>query len=377
MISRWIVRAGSALAVGIAAHTAVNLRQLRTPDASAPACDERVAVLIPARDEAATIEATVRSALEQRGVPDLQVIVLNDDSSDDTALIVQRLMVGEPRLHLVQSQGAPPQGWLGKPWACARLADAARDLGATVFTFVDADVVLEPHAIRALVDDLRNRNLAMVAPYPSQQADTWLERLIQPLVTWSWAATLPLAWGEASTRTSLSAANGQVLVVDAIGYLNAGGHRAVSGEVLEDIALMRAVKASGRRAATVDGSRLASCRMYSSTSAVVDGYSKSLWDAFGGPAGSIAVNGMLALAYIVPAAAMVASRHSSTRLTGAVGYAAGVASRALVARRVGEPVVDSLAQPASIAAFVALNAISWRRHLSGQNSWKGRPVTTR
>ena len=377
MKSRWLVRAGTGLAVGIAVHTAWNLRHLRTPAANAPEARERVAVLIPARNEEATIESTVRSALAQQGVPDLQVIVLDDDSSDATGEIVQRLMINEPRLHLMQSHEAPPEGWLGKPWACARLADAAGDLDATALVFVDADVVLEPHAVRALVNDLRTRNLAMVAPYPSQQATTWLERLVQPLVTWSWAATLPLAWGEASTRTSLSAANGQVLIVDARSYRDAGGHGAVRDEVLEDIALMRAIKVSGGHAATVDGSQLATCRMYASTSEVVDGYSKSLWNAFGGPAGSVAVNGALTLAYVVPALAMVTSRSSGVRATGALGYAAGVTSRAMVARRVGEPLVDSLAQPASIAAFVALNVISWRRHLAGRNTWKGRPVTTR
>jgi hypothetical protein len=331
-------------------------------------------VLIPARNESSTIEATVLSALAQEGVPHLTVTVLDDDSTDDTAALVTELVQRDSRLTLLRGDTAPPSGWLGKPWACARLAQHS---DADVLVFVDADVVLAPHAIRALVDDLRTRHLGMVAPYPAQHAESWLERLVQPLVTWSWVATMPLAWAEQSTRTSLSAANGQVLAVDALAYRTVGGHEAVREEVLEDIALMRAFKASGHHAATVDGSQLATCRMYSSTTGVIDGYGKSLWDAFGGPIGSIAVTSLLALTYVVPAAAMVASRRPGVRATGAVGYAAGVASRAMVARRVGEPMVGSLAQPASVAAFVALNAISWRRHAAGTNRWKGRPVTTR
>lgn len=374
MVTRWIVRAGTGLAVAIAAHTAWNLRHLRTPGPAAPDCTDDVAILIPARNESPTIEATVRSALAQQGVPHLTVTVLDDDSDDDTASIVARIAREDSRLQLVTGQGAPPDGWLGKPWACARLSQQA---DAAVLVFVDADVVLEPHAVRALVDDLRTRGLAMVAPYPAQEARTWLERLVQPLVTWSWAATMPLAWGEASTRTSLSAANGQVIAIDAAAYHAAGGHGAVRDEVLEDIALMRAIKSSGQHAATVDGSQLASCRMYTGTGEVVDGYAKSLWDAFGGPAGSLAVNALLGLAYVVPAAAMVAARTPGARATGAVGYAAGVSSRAMVAGRVGEPIIDSFAQPASIAAFITLNAISWRRHRAGTNRWKGRPVTAR
>ena len=114
--------------------------------------------------------------------------------------------------------------------------------------------------------------------------------------------------------------------------------------------------------------------MYDGADAVVDGYGKSLWSAFNGPAGSVAVNALLLGTYVVPALAAVTARRPRTRAIGALGYAAGVASRAMVARRTGEPMVDSLAQPASIAAFAALNVISWQRHLRGANAWKGRPV---
>ena len=369
---RALVAAGTLTAAALAAHTAINLRQLRTPSPDAPACTEPVDVLIPARNEAATIEATVRSALAQQGVPHLTVTVLDDDSDDATAAIVEAIARDDARVRLVRAHDNVPEGWLGKPWACARLADQAR---GSVLVFVDADVVLEPHAVRALVADLRARGLAMVAPYPHQQAHGWLERLVQPLVTWSWVATMPLAWAESSTRPSLSAANGQVIAMDADAYRRAGGHAAVRDQVLEDIGLMRAVKVSGGHAATVDGSALATCRMYDSTPAVIDGYTKSLWAAFGGPVGSVAVAALLSLAYVVPAAAMVAAPTRRTRGIGAVGYAAGVTSRALVARRTGEPVIDSLAQPASIATFVTLSGLSWWRHLRGTNRWKGRPVS--
>ena len=102
---------------------------------------------------------------------------------------------------------------------------------------------------------------------------------------------------------------------------------------------------------------------------------KSLWSAFNGPAGSVAVNALLLTAFTMPAVGMIMGPGARTRTIGAVGYAAGVASRAMVARRTGEPVLpDALAQPASIAAFSALNAISWLRHLRGANTWKGRSL---
>ena len=369
---RSLVVVGTLAATAIAVHTAVNLRHLRRPSPDAPEVDESVTVLIPARDEAEHIETTVRSVLAQTGVPHLSVVVLDDDSADATAVIVRRLAEDDPRLRLEVGTQPPPPGWLGKPWACERLALGA---GGTALVFVDADVVLLPHAVRAAVDTLRAGSFAMVAPYPRQLADTWLERLVQPLVTWSWVATMPLRWAETSTRPSLSAANGQFLAVDALAYRSVGGHGAVRDQVIEDVALMRALKVGGHHAATVDGSHLATCRMYEGTNAVVAGYGKSLWSAFNGAAGSVAVCGLLSAAYLVPAVAAVAARDPRTRLIGVLGYGAGVASRAMVAGRTGERLVpDSAAQPLSIVAFVALSILSWRRHLAGTNSWKGRPV---
>jgi hypothetical protein len=362
---------GTGLAIALAGHTIVNLRALRTPCPDSSPRPERVSILIPARNEEAHIERTVRSALGQESVEDLEVIVLDDGSTDRTAEILAS--IADPRLTIITGGSEPlPAGWLGKPWACARLADRAK---GSILVFVDADVHLEPWAVRSTMSELRSGGFALLAPYPRQLAETWLERLVQPLVTWSWAATMPLGWAERSHRPSLSAANGQLLVLDAAAYRSIGGHAPVRGAVVEDVALMRALKIAGHLTATVDGSSLADCRMYDGAVQVADGYGKSLWSAFGGPAGSVAVNGLLLTAYVVPPVAMIASRKRGTRAIGLAGYAAGVASRALVARRTGErrwP--DAAAQPASILAFSALNAISWTRHVRGTNTWKGRSV---
>lgn len=370
-VARTVVVAGSALAAVIAAHTVVNLRRLPSPSGSPVPLTEPVSVLIPARDEAEHLAATVESVLAQNGLDDLEVVVLDDASTDGTAELADRLAARDPRMRVVHADTDPPAGWLGKPWACARLADQAR---GAVLVFVDADVELAPDAVQAAVALLREHDLALVAPYPRQIAGSWLERLTQPLVTWAPLALLPLRWQQHSTRPSLSAANGQFLVLDASAYQAVGGHHAVRDRVVEDVALMAALRRNGFAAWTVDGSRLAHCRMYDSAPAVVDGYAKSLWAAFGGPAGSIAVTGTLLLAYVVPATALLAARDRRTRVVGALGYAAGVTSRALVARRTGEPVVDALAQPASVLAFAALGATSWWRRGRGSNTWKGRSV---
>lgn len=372
--ARRLVTAGSAVAVAVAAHTAANLRRLPTPEPAPPPVTEPVSVLIPARDEATHVAAVVRSALAQAGVPQLEVIVLDDASTDGTGEIADQLADVDARVRVLHGRDDPPAGWLGKPWACERLADAA---GGSVLVFVDADVHLEPAAVGAAVRLLRANGLALVAPYPRQVSGSWLERLTQPLVTWAPLALLPLAWQQRSSRPSLSAANGQLLVLDAATYRSVGGHAAVRDRVVEDVALMAALRGAGHAGWTVDGSRLASCRMYDGPKAVVDGYGKSLWAAFGGPVGSAAVTGVLLLAFVVPAVAAAAARDRRTRAIGALGYAAGIASRAMVARRTGEPLADTAAHPASVLAFTALSAVSWSRHRRGVARWKGRPVVAR
>ena len=371
MVTRRFVAVGSALAIGLAVHTWWNLRQLRTPDPGAPQVDDVVTVLVPARNEAEHVHETVTSLLEQDGIPNLEVVVLDDASTDATAAELDRIQ--DSRLRVIHGDDAPlPAGWLGKPWACQRLSEHAN---GSVIVFADADVHFERWALRAAINELRESGLALIAPYPSQQAVTWFERLVQPLVTWSWVATMPLRWAETSLRPSLSAANGQFLIFDATAYRAIGGHQAVAGDVIEDVALMRALKRSGFHTATVDGSHLAHCRMYDGTNAVIDGYAKSLWAAFNGPLGSIGANALLVWSGVVPFAACVFAPDRRTKMIGAAGYAAIVASRASVAMRTGERVVpDALGQPVSIAAFTMLNVISWWRHLRGTNTWKGRSV---
>ena len=371
VVNRTIVTLGSALAVGLAAHTMWNLRQLRRPSPGAPRVKEQVSVLIPARNEAEHVATTVLSLLDQDGLDDFHITVLDDASTDGTA--AELAQIDDDRLTVISgSDDQLPAGWLGKPWACSRVREHAH---GSVLVFADADVQFQPWALRAAIGELRSTGFSLIAPYPHQIAATWLERLVQPLVTWSWAATMPLQWAETSLRPSLSAANGQFLVFDAAAYDAIGGHRSVAGEVIEDVALMRALKRAGFHTATVDGSHLATCRMYDGTQEVIDGYTKSLWAAFNGPLGSLGVNALLFLSGIVPYAALILARDRRTKIIGAVGYAAIVMSRASVAVRTGERVLpDVLAHPKSIAAFHALNVMSWVRHLRGTNTWKGRSV---
>jgi hypothetical protein len=267
-----------------------------------------------------------------------------------------------------------PAGWLGKPHACATGAAVAGDSDGDedgLLVFVDADVRLFPDAVAGAVAVLERHELDLVSPWPRPVAHGPAERLVQPLVPWLWATTLPLRMAERSRRPSLSAATGQFLVLDRRGYDRAGGHAAVRGEVLEDIALLRAVKRAGGRGVPIDGSRLAACRMYDGWPALRDGYAKSLWGAVGGrPAASVAAAAVLTAVWVLPPlAALRGSR------AGLVGWLAGAAGRAVVAAGTGSRIwPDALAHPLSILALDVLMARSVVGHRRGTLTWRDRPV---
>ena len=336
----------------LSAHAALNARLLRVPPADPPAPRRPVSVLLPLRDEAGRVEPCLRALLAQTAP--VELLVLDDGSTDGTAELVERLTGRAPL------PGRPlPAGWLGKPHACQQLADAA---SGEVLVFVDADVVLAPTAVAATVALLEQADLDLVSPYPRQDAPG-ATRLVQPLLQWSWLTFLPLRLAERSPRPSLSAANGQLLAVRRDAYVRAGGHRAVRGEVVEDVALLRRVKATGGRGGVADGTHLATTRMYDGWGELVAGYTKSLHTV---PAATAVV---LAVLYVLPPLAALRGSRAA-----ALATALGVAGRVVTARRTGGRVLDAPTHPLGVALLLWLTA---RSHVAARRRtlrWKGRPV---
>jgi GT2 family glycosyltransferase len=375
----WAALGASALT----AHSLLNLCLVRTVDcgdslrlsASQPTPSGLwpglVSVLVPVRNEAPRIGPCIQALLRQREV-NLELLVLDDGSTDGTAEVVRAAAEKDPRVTLLDGAPLPP-GWLGKPHACAQLAAASR---GDVLVFIDADVEVAPDGIAATVALLGPQtDLDLVCPYPCQRAETLGERLVQPLLQWSWLTFLPLRLAERLSFPSLCAANGQLLACRAEAYRAAGGHAAVKAAVIEDVELGRAFKRAGLRVAIANGRHVATCRMYSGWTELRDGYTKSLWAAFKSPAGAVSAVSLLTWLYILPPTAAVIALARGCRkqaLSGLAGYAAAVAGRAACTYRTGGRPVDALAHPISVGVLAWLVLRSHRHRAMGKLHWRGR-----
>jgi chlorobactene glucosyltransferase len=204
--------------IGIALITVVNAffwqRLGEDPRASK---QPMVSILIPARNEAAVIDRTVRSLLVQTYF-NLEIIVLDDNSSDGTADVVQSVAGPKSRLRVVSGSTLPPP-WLGKNWACHQLAQLAR---GEILIFTDADVSWAPHAVSALVAKMDRTQADLLTIWPTQQTQSWAERLTVPLMALVVIGYLPLPLVHYTRWPMFAAANGQCLAFRRQAYMGQG-----------------------------------------------------------------------------------------------------------------------------------------------------------
>ena len=332
-----------------------------------------VSILIPARNEEGSIEAAVRAAA---AAGPLEVVVLDDGSTDQTPQILSRLQSELPLLRV--ESGAPlPEGWVGKPYACHQLAKRAR--GAWLF-FMDADVALEPEALERLGDLVTRYRAAAVTAVPRQVTGSWAEHCILPLLHLTYTAWLPLLLIWRTHDPRFLAANGQVLCVRADAYTAAGGFEAVRADVVDDMAFCRNLKRARQRVVFADGFALARCRMYEGARGVWEGFSKNLYEGIGGhPAALALVSGLYLSAFLMPLVWLAFGALGATELLapGAVGTGAVVATRMALALRMRHSWRGLLAHPLAIVGFIAIGINSMRWVLLGRVKWAGREYSAR
>jgi chlorobactene glucosyltransferase len=330
------------------------------------------AVLIPARNEAAVIGATVLSLLSQ-APPGCEVIVLDDSSEDGTAAAARSAAGTNPNFRLLRGQPLP-QGWMGKNWACHQLALAT---DADILVFADADVQWQPGALAAVLNAQKTLCADLLTVWPTQITKSWGERLTVPLMALAVLGYLPLGLAHDFYHPLAAAANGQCMVFRRGAYAAVGGHAAVRGVVVEDVRLAQRIKACRLRLRMADGNELLRCRMYNGWRAALDGYAKNILAGHGNSVALLALSTIFHwLLFIWPWAWLL---FGSVWPPGfwpfwpAALVGAGIAARAVTAAATHQRVLDALLMPISVVlmTLIAARAIWWRWRFGGV-IWKGR-----
>ncbi|MFC3834354.1 glycosyltransferase family 2 protein [Deinococcus rufus] len=355
-MSRWSVLRTAALTYFTvkAVILVVNAATFPRLQPAAPARRPRVSLLIPARDEAATLPVTLPGVLAQGAD---EVIVLDDGSADGTADIARslgaRVLTGQPL----------PPGWVGKPWACQQLAQAAT---GDLLIFTDADVRWHPGALDAVLHAGRVHHADLLTVLPRAENLRGGARVLTPLVDVVVLTWLPYPLLQLPLRLATTA-HGAVMAVRAGAYHAVGGHACVRGDLLEDTQLARHLKAAGRRVVPALGQELIGIHMYGTYAQSVAGFSKN---ARGVHLGSRAL--MVALAaWHVAAYTLPWLRPARTRrdwmwrvLTLLERPAVNVLTRRTAPADLAEALLSPLTPLAALPAY--------RRALSGVARWKGR-----
>jgi cellulose synthase/poly-beta-1,6-N-acetylglucosamine synthase-like glycosyltransferase len=367
--------AGTTL-TGLAAHAWVNHltwpRLASMPPAPSPI---RVSVLIPARNEAERIGGCVGRWATQE-YPEYEVLVYDDDSSDDTAARVLEAAAGARHVRLIRG-GSIPDGWRGKPHACHRLRALAR---GRILVFADADVLPAPDGLARVVGAFGALSVDALSAVPAHTSRSWAVQALVALQNWA-AITFVPAWLTGRTRCPwLAAMNGQFIAIRADTYDASGGFAAVRLALAEDVALGRRLRALGYRLRLLDGAGVLGGEPYREVRALWRANVRNLLPVLFGSV-TLLLLCLLALIalYLIPPALLVIGVASGRG--GSIGWtwaplaelAIGLVPRLLADRRARYPARLALLHPWAIAMLVAMGVASIARfRVRRVVEWRGR-----
>ena len=330
-----------------------------------------VSVLIPARNEEATIAAALESVLSSRDVP-FEVVVLDDHSTDATQRIVTEFAGRHPQVRLIQGRTLPDD-WCGKQHACWQLAGAAR---GEFLVFMDADVRLEPDGLTRMAAFLQRRpQVHLASGVPRQITVTWAEKLVLPLIHFVLLGFLPLAAARWSRWSAFAAGCGQLFIARRAAYFAMGGHSVIRKSLHDGITLPRAFRRAGFQSDLFDATDVARCRMYHGTRQVFEGLMKNAGEAMANPAAILPWTILLGAGQVLPWLLLLAAPWLPPTATfvALVALALGWGTRWLAVGRFRLSAWGALWHPVGVAILLGLQWIALRRSFGGRPlEWRGR-----
>ncbi len=338
-------------------------------------CSEPVSVLVPARNEEQVLDGFIRNILASRGVQ-LELVVLDDASTDSTAQRVLHWSDRDPRVRLVRGKKLP-QGWCGKQHACYQLAESAR---FDTLLFLDADVTVQPDAIARSVAFLNRSKVDLGSGFPHQETPTIAGWLLLPLIHFVLLGYLPLSRSRLSSDPSLAAGCGQLFITTRSAYDKSGGHAVIKSSLHDGIMLPRAFRKAGLRTDIFDASDIASCRMYETNRDVLQGITKNATEGIGAPKTIVPFTILLGGGVVAPVLLLICTlsdiSQSWIAMTGvSFGLALSYFPRLITRNRFKQSAGSVFFHPLAVSIFLAVQWFALGRRLLGiQTSWKGRSL---
>jgi chlorobactene glucosyltransferase len=364
------------LLVVFAINLILNLRALRRPDRNSkiPEPAPLVSVLIPARNEEENIETCLKS-LQKQDYSNFEVLVLDDNSTDRTAELVERIADKDDRIKLLKGQPLP-EGWAGKPFACYQLAEKAK---GSWLLFVDADTNHAPHMLRSTVALALELKPSLLSGFPRQLAVSIPEKIGMPVLYFVIMSWMPLWWIQRSKEPKPSLAVGQFLLFSREDYWRIGGHKAVGSRILEDVWLgVETVRHGGRHIA-IDLSSMVSTRMYQGMRGMWEGLVRSIYAIVA--ISPVALFGLLIAGFVFYLAPFYwlwnayfsAAAPTDWRYIVIFQVAMIIFMRWLVDNRFKEPFISAFVHPVGFSFLIlAVMYAGWRLVIGKSVRWKDR-----
>lgn len=354
--------------------------KLKNVDPQSLHYDGRVTILVPARNEVSNLPNLISCLKKQVGVPDLKVLIVDDNSTDRTAEVGREVIGDDPRFEILSIYTPPIAGWLGKPAALEagriHLENSGEHPG--LLMLIDADVLIEPEGIVRAAVSYRDSIADLVTIWPQQRQHGIVEHLFQPMFTWLWMAWAPRWWGNTvmPKLPFMTVTMGQFMIISWEHYQAVGGHYAVKSNPMEDLTFGRVLRRKGYRTDVVFGGDYVHCRMYASWKEIRDGYTRWLYIFL--PSGSFSFFGpaMTLLHFVAPSWLLF----RNVRKPGIIAYVSVVASRLFVnfANGGGESVmkfISALLHPFTAVGTVYLLCRSHWLARHNQIVWKDRIIS--
>ena len=297
------------------------MKLMRRPPIDVPGEKPTVTILIPAKDEGARIRNCLLSAIRQ-DYPKVEVIAVDDRSTDDTGAVMDDLSRAHPdRLRVLHVTDPPADGWTGKNNA---LHQGSKLAAGEWLLFVDSDVLLQPDALSIAMAVVRRKNFGMLSLLPRLESESFWESVMVPLCGGAAASLYAIALNNVGEVKGAAFANGQFMLMRRAAYDQVGGHVTVRDRYCEDIALAKLFKDNGLRPRISWGNDYCSVRMYNGLAAVVRGWSRIYYAAQVGSPWRILLGmaWLLACSFtVVPALAWAAYRLTRADLPAHLGTA--------------------------------------------------------